>query len=390
MLACGCDGNVYPTPCDAYSEGVNIGPHSACCKDNDGDGYSSPASMCGSAEDCNDGNAAIHPGAPEICDGKDNDCNGTVDDVTARIVLSTNQVAFQHVIAGPAPTPRTLTVTNPGCRAFSWSAAADASWLTLSPSSGVKGGSTAVGVNTAGLPAGVATATITIKDPANASLASAAAAVSVTVSTDTTAPTGSLLINGGASYTASRTVTLNLTAADTGGSGLDAMRFVSGGGTATAWEPYQPAKTWLLPGAAGTKTVFVQFRDRAGNISDADPVKAGPQSYKDDIVYDPIAPTGSLQINGGAAATASREVTLQLTAADAGGSGLDAMRLANGGGAATAWEPFQATKAWTLAGGAGTKIVYAQFRDRAGNVSDADPAKAGIQSYRTSISYTGP
>ncbi|MBU7009164.1 MAG: PEGA domain-containing protein, partial [Theionarchaea archaeon] len=41
--------------------------------DNDGDGYSPPV-------DCNDSNSGIHPGVEEICDGKDNDCNGLIDE----------------------------------------------------------------------------------------------------------------------------------------------------------------------------------------------------------------------------------------------------------------------------------------------------------------------
>jgi hypothetical protein len=32
------------------------------------------------ATDCNDGSAAINPGASEVCDGLDNDCNGSADD----------------------------------------------------------------------------------------------------------------------------------------------------------------------------------------------------------------------------------------------------------------------------------------------------------------------
>lgn len=42
-------------------------------KDRDGDGYLSH-------EDCDDNNAAVHPGATELCDGLDNDCNGKTDE----------------------------------------------------------------------------------------------------------------------------------------------------------------------------------------------------------------------------------------------------------------------------------------------------------------------
>jgi len=52
------------------------------CNDNDHDGYGSPASAsCSHSQyDCNDSNANIHPGATEICDGIDNNCDGTVDE----------------------------------------------------------------------------------------------------------------------------------------------------------------------------------------------------------------------------------------------------------------------------------------------------------------------
>ncbi len=52
------------------------------CRDMDADGYGAPGSAfcsAGAAADCNDGNSAIHPGATELCDNLDNDCNGTAD-----------------------------------------------------------------------------------------------------------------------------------------------------------------------------------------------------------------------------------------------------------------------------------------------------------------------
>lgn len=67
-------------------------------RDADGDGYGNPAMLLRSCSvpagyvtnklDCNDANAAIRPGAIDICDGIDNDCDGQVDEDCRNISIA--------------------------------------------------------------------------------------------------------------------------------------------------------------------------------------------------------------------------------------------------------------------------------------------------------------
>jgi WD40 repeat protein len=93
------------------------------------------------------------------------------------------------------------------------------------------------------------------------------------------------------------------------------------------------------------------------------------------VNIDKTPPTGSLTINDGAATTGSTIVTLKIQANDPL-SGVAEMRFSNDGRTWSDWESFGSTRSyWDLAryGGsvnqAGPKTVYAQLRDRAGNVS---------------------
>jgi len=52
----------------------------ACSTDLDGDGHHAGGG-CDPAEDCDDLDPEEHAGAEEVCDGKDNDCDGDVDDL---------------------------------------------------------------------------------------------------------------------------------------------------------------------------------------------------------------------------------------------------------------------------------------------------------------------
>ena len=64
----------------------------AACIDNDGDGY---GVNCLAGPDCNDNDAAIHPGATETCNGKDDDCDGQTDEgVTTKFYRDADNDTF--------------------------------------------------------------------------------------------------------------------------------------------------------------------------------------------------------------------------------------------------------------------------------------------------------
>ncbi|HEY4105630.1 MAG TPA: MopE-related protein, partial [Polyangiaceae bacterium] len=86
------------------------------------------------ANDCDDANADVYPGATEVCDGLDNDCNGVVDDATTAATWYFDGDMDGHV----APTAKTLSqCANPGSVAANCPASAApclANW-TVHPTS---------------------------------------------------------------------------------------------------------------------------------------------------------------------------------------------------------------------------------------------------------------
>lgn len=75
--------------------------------DSDGDGHSVAAdgfpAICGN-DDCNDIESDVHPGAVETCDGRDDNCNGVVDEGCAepllRIELDPETPIRDHLVMG--------------------------------------------------------------------------------------------------------------------------------------------------------------------------------------------------------------------------------------------------------------------------------------------------
>ncbi len=172
-----------------------------------------------------------------------------------------------------------------------------------------------------------------------------------TIVLDTTKPAGGLSIDGGQDYTRSSQVSLLIDYDDAEG-----MRFSNDGVSWSGWIPAAATHSWTLSEGDGLKTVHVELRDAAGNISSA----------SDAITLDRTAPTGSLSINNGVAYATGPLVHLQIVYGDA-----MEMRLANSAGelAVAAWEPAAAMRGWTLSDGDGGKVVHLDIRDAAGNVS---------------------
>jgi alpha-tubulin suppressor-like RCC1 family protein/subtilisin family serine protease len=182
------------------------------------------------------------------------------------------------------------------------------------------------------------------------------------ITVDTVKPSGTVQINGGGAFVAGRKVTLDLGAGDPPpGSGVYAVSTSNDGVTWSAWTTLSEKEDWTLSSGDGLKTVYVRYRDRTHNVS----AKA-----KDTILLDTRAPQGTVSINGGDARTRSRAVVLALSASDpTPSSGLGEMRFSNNGTTWSSWNPYEKSAQWSLSPGAGDKTVYAQYRDRARNIS---------------------
>ena len=97
---------------------------------------------------------------------------------------------------------------------------------------------------------------------------------------DKTAPTGSILINNGAAYSNSTSITLSLTANDSV-SVVAEMRFSNDNISWTSWEMYDASRAWSLTLSDGAKMVCCQFADSAGLTSSV---------YTDGVVLDTTSP----------------------------------------------------------------------------------------------------
>jgi hypothetical protein len=126
--------------------------------------------------------------------------------------------------------------------------------------------------------------------------------------------------------------------------------------------------------AVGTYTVYYDAIDTSGNaaiqvvrtVNVFAPAVGGGGGYSDII-----APANtSVIINNGAESTDIADVTLTLHAEDASVP-LQMMIANNSDFTGSDWIAYATSQAWTLSSGAGSKIIYAKFKDSYGNISAA-------------------
>ncbi|MEK7398215.1 MAG: hypothetical protein AAB116_14890, partial [Candidatus Poribacteria bacterium] len=206
---------------------------------------------------------------------------------------------------------------------------------------------------------------------------------------DRTPPTGTVSINNGDEVTGAFEVTLTLSASDSG-VGMDGGTMMISNDSAT-WSdllPYETTRRWDLSYIGGNqsdgiKTVYVQFKDPAGNWV--------AQSATDTIRLDRTGPKGSVTINGGSTETNSLLVTLTLSANDE--SGIKEMKFSNGSDLWSSPEPYNTTREnWDLSQFGGNnkdktdKKVFVRFIDGIGN--QTQPAVEDSIFFKMSVSIS--
>jgi hypothetical protein len=276
--------------------------------------------------------------------------NQTTTTISDTIILDTTPPS-----TGPVTINGGAAYTNSQTVSLTIPTIADADQMMISESSSFAGASyqTYAGTVSYSLSAGDGTKSLYIKYKDTAGNASAASSAA-TIILDTQAPTsGSISINAGDAYTNNSNVTLAMSA--TGATNM--MLSEDSSFTGATYEAYATSKSFTLSSGDDTKTVYVKYKDAAGNET---------TSISDSIILATHAPTGgTVSVNGGASATNSTGVTLSLYADNA----TQMMISEDSGFVGASYVSYATTKSFTLSSGEGTKTVYVKYKDIAGNAT---------------------
>jgi hypothetical protein len=171
--------------------------------------------------------------------------------------------------------------------------------------------------------------------------------VTVEKKRDTTPPEGKFVINNGAEFTNKLTVNLSIEAKDDL-SGVHQVRYSTDARDWSDWEDFKSTKELTLPAGDGEKTLFVEFKDHAGNVS---------ESYQQKIILDTTAPVIEFTGNKG---TYSVDETIKITCTIADAlSGIASQECKSIEGPAYKFE-------------LGVNKITAAAADKAGNTADAE------------------
>lgn len=136
-------------------------------------------------------------GVPGNADTTDQDFalvvyNGSATTAGPAIGVSPASMSFSATVGGSNPANQSLSITNTGGGTLSWTASSNATWLSVSPTSGTAPSTATVSVNIAGLAAGTYNGAITISAPGASNTP-----VSVPVTLTVSAVSTELIVNGG-------------------------------------------------------------------------------------------------------------------------------------------------------------------------------------------------
>ncbi|TLM64755.1 MAG: hypothetical protein FDZ69_11410, partial [Deltaproteobacteria bacterium] len=160
---------------------------------------------------------------------------------------------------------------------------------------------------------------------------------------------GMFVINNGAAYTNSTSVTLKMNPTHPF---WTQTAYSNDGYIWSAYENYVPVKTYTLPAGDGPKKVYVKSRYDFSSAT---------------IILDTVPPTGFVLINNGDTLTGNPTVVLMLSAVDI--NGVTKMRFSENGTTWNAWENYATTRNFTFSGTDGVKTISVQFRDASGKIS---------------------
>ncbi len=195
------------------------------------------------------------------------------------------------------------------------------------------------------------------------------AATQFSIVSDQTPPSaGTISINDGETETTDKDVTLRFFVI-----GATQMMYSENADfSGASYELFVPliAKSYTLSDGDGTKTIYVKYKDPAGNET--------TETISASILLDTTPPTnGSISINNGASFTYNKDVTLTLNAVGA----VEMIISDQSDFSGASYETYATSKTFTLSSGDGTKIVYVKYKDELGNETDAISDRIVLDTY---------